>query len=476
MTRRSRPSLRTSITAWVTILAALGMVTVGIFTAVSAIGELRSIIDTALAKEVSEFRELAKRHPEDTAEDLLKRALAQAVPEKHQIFAAYTPDQTLAQFPDFDPLWQDERFHQLATAGDKPKLADFHSKQFGRIRYATIPIVTEQGTSDGHVFVVAFLLDRELHEWADVVYIYILTALPALLGVGGAAWLVSSRLLTPLRTLRTTAERISGSDISERIPITGVDEIAQLTHTVNSMLDRLEDALASQRNMLDDVGHELRTPITVMRGHLELVDATDPNDVEASRDVALAELDRMNLLVGDMITLAKSRRPDFLHRSVVHLPDLLTDVLERAQHISNDHHFDLSAPEDVWVHGDKMRLEQAMIALVDNAISLCPAGSTITLGTKRVGARAQLWVADQGPGVSEELRERIFERHVRAANSYDGTGLGLAIVKAIATAHGGVARVADGRPGRTVMMLEIPAAQAPLTEATEAEGNASFNR
>lgn len=476
MTRPTQPSLRTSITVWVTLLAALGLAAVGILTAVSGIGELRSIIDVALAKEVSEFRELAKRHPEDSADELLARALAQSVPENHQLFAAYTPEQTLAQTPTYDALLQDARFRALATSKTTPTLADFHSKQFGRVRYAIVPVLDEHGDNHGRAFVVGFLLDRELREWADVVYIYALTALAALLGVGGVAWLVSSRVLAPLRTLRETAERISGSDISERIPITGADELAQLTQTVNSMLDRLEDALASQRNMLDDVGHELRTPITVMRGHLELVDATDPKDVEASRDVALAELDRMSLLVGDMITLAKSRRPDFLHRSVVHVPDLLTDVLQRAQHISSCHHFDLQAAEDVWVDGDKLRLEQAMMALVDNAIALAPKGSTITLGTKRTGARAHLWVADEGPGVAEAMREKIFDRHVRGANSYDGTGLGLAIVQAIATAHGGQARVADNRVGHTVMLLEIPAAPAPLSEANRAEDHASFDR
>ena len=119
---------------------------------------------------------------------------------------------------------------------------------------------------------------------------------------GAVAWLLVGRMLLPIRRLRETAQAISESDVSARIDVTGRDEFADLTSTINQMLDRLENALTAQRQLLDDVGHELRTPVTIIRGHLELMDSHDVDDVEQSKDIALDELERMSLLINDLVT------------------------------------------------------------------------------------------------------------------------------------------------------------------------------
>src|SRR5699024_1575767 len=112
--------------------------------------------------------------------------------------------------------------------------------------------------------------------------------------------------------LRTTAARISDTDLTTRIPVAGNDDISVLATTFNNMLDRLAEAFASQRRLLDDAGHELRTPLTIIRGHLELMDPADAADAAETQELALHELDRMHRLADDLVLLAKSEAPDFI--------------------------------------------------------------------------------------------------------------------------------------------------------------------
>lgn len=455
-------SLRTSISLWVALLAAVGMIGIGLVAGIAGVAQLRDRIDQSLAREMSQFRELAKRHSEETVPSLVRRALEENVPEQHELFAGFLPRNTIAQVGVRDDLFQDPAFHDLVTGAQAPFYGSYHSPTEGEVRFASMPVngLDDQGEPITAYFVCAYMVGGEIAEMREVAWIYVLTALPALLGVTGVAWMVSSRVLSPLRQLRETANRISGSDVSERIVVGGNDELAQMAVTVNSMLDRLEDSLTAQRDMLDDVGHELRTPITAIRGHLELMDKRDPDDVDQVRTLALDELDRMNLLVTDMITLAKSRRPDFLHREMVNLVDIVTAVLERST-IIDTHMFAADELSEAWVNADRHRLIQAVQQLVHNATCVSPAHSPITLGCNRRGDTCYLWVSDHGPGVSEDLHEAIFDRHFRGTDAYEGTGLGLAIVAAIAAAHDGRARVRESSEQGTVMVIELPAAPVP---------------
>ena len=146
----------------------------------------------------------------------------------------------------------------------------------------------------------------------DTIRTYIVVALLSLLVITAFAAAQSGRLLAPLRTLRETADEITDTDLSRRLPETGNDDITALTRTFNRMLDRLEAAFVGQRQFLDDAGHELKTPLTVLRGHLELLDVGSPAEIAETRELLLDEIDRMSRLVGELILLAKSDRPDFV--------------------------------------------------------------------------------------------------------------------------------------------------------------------
>jgi len=271
-------------------------------------------------------------------------------------------------------------------------------------------------------------------------------------------WVVAGRLLAPLRLLGATARRISDSDLSDRIPTSGHDDLSELTRTVNAMLDRLETAFDSQRLLLDDAGHELRTPLTILRGHLELLDPDDPADTAATRGLALDEVDRMHRLVDDLVTLAKAERPDFVRLAPVDVGRLTDDVLDKARTLG-DRRWSIDERTPASALLDAQRITQALLQLAANAVKFSADGTTIAFGSALRDGRIRLWVRDEGHGVSPEDSARIFERFARgqAGRGVEGSGLGLPIVTAIAEAHGGTIHL-DSGPGRgSTFTLDLPA-------------------
>ena len=141
---------------------------------------------------------------------------------------------------------------------------------------------------------------------------------------------MAGRVLAPVRALTTTARRINESDLSQRIPVRGSDEISELTSTFNQMLDRLEMAFSSQRDFIRDAGHELRTPITIVRGHLEVM-GSDPEEQRETLDLVTDELDRMSRYVTDLLLLATAERIDFLHPEAIDIENITRRLFSNAQ-------------------------------------------------------------------------------------------------------------------------------------------------
>ena len=194
----------------------------------------------------------------------------------------------------------------------------------GTVRYLAVPIADGNGRRRG-VFVVAVNLGQERDEVVEAVQTAAGVSIGVLLIASALAWVIAGRVLAPLRTLRTTAQAITESDLTQRLDVHGDDEIAELGRTFNAMLDRLEAAFASQRAFVSDAGHELRTPITIVRGHLELL-GDDPLEREETVALVTDELDRMARFVEDLLLLAKAEQGDFLHVAPLDL-DVLTDEL-----------------------------------------------------------------------------------------------------------------------------------------------------
>lgn len=328
----------------------------------------------------------------------------------------------------------------------------------GRFDYLAVPVT---GSEDSAVFLVGVFHDVVAAEVDQTVRVTAWVALASLL-VGLAVTIgFARRLLTPIEELTDAAREITDSDLSRRLEVRGRDEVAQLATTFNAMLDRLQDAFRLQRQFIDDAGHELRTPITVVRGHVELLEGeADPAERRRTTELVLDELDRMHRIVEDLLTLAQAEQPDFIRLAPFDLDELTTSVRDKAEAISPAHHWQLDDVGVARVHGDAQRLTQALVQLCDNAAKYAPAGTTIGIGSRIDGGRVRLWVRDDGPGIACEDHERIFERFARGTDGprrSEGAGLGLSIVRAIARSHHGDVSVAS-LPGQgTAFTLCFPA-------------------
>ncbi|MCU0282702.1 MAG: HAMP domain-containing histidine kinase [Candidatus Nanopelagicales bacterium] len=328
----------------------------------------------------------------------------------------------------------------------------------GTARMAIVPVQLGEDASSSGSFVMAYAMQREVAELRQLARIYALVSLVTLLLVGLVGWQVSGRLLRPLRSLRETTQRITEADLSERIPVRGNDDLSELTRTVNDMLDRLEEAIATQRRFLDDAGHELRTPLTIVRGHLEVVDPDDPADVATTRALLLDEIDRIDRMVDDLILLSKAQRPDFLALQPIDLAGLTVNVLDKARMLG-DRRWVLDGVAVGVAQADPERLTQAMLELASNAVKFSAPGSTVGIGSALAPGDVRLWVRDEGPGIAPAEVDRIFGRFSRGGGSgaVDGSGLGLSIVETIATAHGGRVELESTPGAGSTFTIVLPA-------------------
>jgi signal transduction histidine kinase len=280
------------------------------------------------------------------------------------------------------------------------------------------------------------------------------------------AWAMARRVLEPVRALAATTRSITETDLTQRIAIHGADEVSQLAGNFNEMLDRLENAFRAQQQFVDDAGHELRTPITIVRGHLELLE-DDPQRRRDTIDLVTDELDRMSRIVNDLLVLARSRQPAFLELDLVEVAEVTEQVHAKAtalgergwevEHVAHGH-----------ILADRQRLTQAIMQLAQNAVDQTSSRDRIWIGSTMDEGEARFFVRDEGPGIAPEDQERIFERFTRANDvrppSPTGAGLGLAIVRAIAEAHHGRIELESTPGAGATFTIAIPISQPPAAD------------
>ena len=459
-------SVRVRMTTAVALLVALALAGAGLIVYAVELGRIDASVQREVEQELDEFGRLEEggidpetRRPFGSVDALLRTFLERNVPDDDELLVGWVGDRPEVWWPD-DPLVKDPAFLEAAEPLVAPGGTVRLDTPGGEVRITSQPV--RQGATTGALLVVAYL-DEDRDELRSTMRTYTIVALLSLFIITWVGWWQSGRLLSPLRVLRRTADEISGTDLSRRVPETGNDDITALTRTVNGMLDRLEAAFVGQRQFLDNAGHELRTPLTVLQGHLELLDASNPAEVAETRALLLDEVDRMSRLVSELILLAKSDRPDFLNLGEADPADLVTSVLAKARALG-DRRWLLDAETHATnghpVVVDEQRLTQALLQLTDNAVKHTTTGQEIAIGASLGDGALSLWVRDTGRGVKSEDRERIFERFGRAELSQgdEGFGLGLSIVAAIAQAHGGTAYV-DDPPGETGarFVIRLPA-------------------
>jgi signal transduction histidine kinase len=337
----------------------------------------------------------------------------------------------------------------------------------GEVHYVAVPV---SGREDSlGTFAVAIFTNDEREQVDDAVQVIAIVAGAVLLLGSIVAFSIVGRVLAPIRELRDAARSVSGTQMDRRIEVEGNDEVAELAHTFNGMLDRLAVAFASQREFIRDVSHELRTPVAVSRGHLELLAAGHISGEEERREaIALVtgELDRMSRFVDELLLLAKAESPNFLRLETVPLNELGNELLAKAN-ATADRPWRLDASSTRSIVADRQRLTQAVMNLVQNAIAHTEVSDEIGIGTAVEGGEAKIWVRDTGVGIPASEQRQIFGRFSRGSHSrgrYDGSGIGLAIVRAVAEAHGGRVRVTSRPGGGARFDIIVPVDQAEPDE------------
>jgi signal transduction histidine kinase len=278
-------------------------------------------------------------------------------------------------------------------------------------------------------------------------------------------WVLSGRALRPVGAITRTAREIQATDLSRRIRLQGPqDELRDLADTIDSMLDRLDDAFQAQRQLIDDASHELRSPLAIIRTNLD-ASLTVAGATTDERDRAVAVVDRattrMSHLVEDLLATAR--------RDAQAMADVDVDLTQVAQEAGEEFgsdrvRFRYDLGHDLRLIGDPDALRRAAGNLLSNAVRLAPEGSTVTIATGRAGGWLWLAVVDQGPGIAPEDLPRVFDRFWRGStpsavrNRERRTGLGLAIVRQIVESHGGQVAAYSTLGVGSTFVLWLPAA------------------
>jgi signal transduction histidine kinase len=424
-------------------------------------------VDDALVQEIEEFRKLADigKNPEtaqpfgDNVRAIFDVFLERNVPGEAEAFFAYADGELHDRR--YAPSLEERRLPPIEEYADTTitRRGEFELEDETRFRYVAVPVDDTRGNPRG-VFAVAIDLSKELDEVNEALQIAVGVNIGVLILASMLAWVIAGRVLQPLRLLRDTARNISESDLTRRIPVEGDDELADLARTFNEMLDRLEEAFASQKSFISDAGHELRTPITIIRGHLDVM-GDDPEERRETLDLVRDELDRMSRLVNDLLLLAKATRPDFLQPETVDLDDLTRELFAKASALAQ-RDWRLASVGTGRIVADRQRITQALMNLSQNAVTHTLNGDAVELGSELRNGRVRFWVKDTGPGVPKHEQARIFERFVRLdrAPAGEGAGLGLAITRAVAEAHGGRVEL-DSRPGEGARFTVIIPTEPP---------------
>ena len=382
----------------------------------------------------------------------------------------------LALNPSTDSYWTIVRFEdgpQLAAANGPPELEPLYRDDrlppgrlnvretivtdAGEVRTSRVPILLD-GEQAATLQIVSPLepVRAEALETAGLVAASAGVAL-----VLGGILLTASlwRSLTPLGALAAAARSTELRSLKARVEEpTTEDEVGLLAREFNTMLGRLEDASDAQREFMASIGHELRTPITIARGHLELLETMNRGDAPALAETVTIlrdELARMSRLVEDLMAIARADMEDFVRPRDVELVQFFEELELRLAGTPARSDVRIDPPPPVTLHADPDRLAQAVLNLVSNAYLHTPEGTVVRIRARTEQDRVVIAVHDNGQGIPESIQHEAFSPFVRAGEASSSTGLGLSVVRAVVDAHAGEIELDTG-PRGTRIELQLP--------------------
>jgi heavy metal sensor kinase len=288
----------------------------------------------------------------------------------------------------------------------------------------------------------------------------------ALANWGGS--LVIKWALAPVKVITASADEITSLHLHKRLPVveTG-DEIASLSKTLNQMICRLDESFQSINRFTADASHELRTPLTIIRGELEtlLLDESLSENVRETIYSLVEETENLAKIVQCLLSLSRFDSGSAqMERVRLNLADFVSTITDQMVPLADEKNVMLTSQANgrVEVEGDRVRLRQVVVNLLDNAIKYTPEGGRVTVGVNISDRQAQLEISDTGPGIPESDLPHVFDRFFRAdrirLGTIEGTGLGLSIVQSICTAHGGLAKVENRANGGCRFTVKLPLA------------------
>lgn len=287
--------------------------------------------------------------------------------------------------------------------------------------------------------------------------------LALVLAAGGGLWL-GRHGLRPLTSMGAEAQAITATTLETRLTVPAAAELEQLAVSFNTVLDRLGSALSTQRRFMADASHELRTPISIMRTAADVTLSRAARDEGEYREALAAvsqQASRLTRLVDDMLVLARADGGGYpVVLASVNLAALVSECVGEQRPRADDKGITVrTSLEPVMLKGDEALLRRMLSNLLGNALKYTPRGGSIDVSLEREEGEVVLRVADTGPGIPAEDRERVFERFVRLdpARGAGGAGLGLAIARWVAEAHSGRVRIVSSGSGGSVFAVSLPA-------------------
>jgi signal transduction histidine kinase len=341
--------------------------------------------------------------------------------------------------------------HDLPQVEDEAAGEEEEGDSSERLRVLTI------AWPDGKLLSVGEDLGRMPEVRRQFLRTFLLTSGAALMIALGLVLTFASRLLGRIEVIARTADAVSGEDMGARVPMRGAgrgDDIDRLASSVNQMLDRIAGLLASIRQVSDDVAHDLRTPLAHLKQRIETA-LNGPPDMDAYRAALEGASDKIDEVLATFEALlaiarleAGSQGPHFLPMDLSQVAEAVVEAF-RPSAEDGGREILLSAHHPLPIRGERALITQMLANLVENALIHTPRGSTVEVRAERLGATARLVVEDDGPGVGDEERARIFERFFRVDRSRTtpGSGLGLSLAAAVAAAHGATIKAEDAVPG-----------------------------
>ena len=459
-------SVRVRLTLWYVLV--FGVLLTGFSLSVYFVlsNEVYARLDRSLSKDAATTASLFQAETGETDGDAVSGASEVLVElRRPDIYVAICDDERLlaSDYPDGERPVMSVDLLSLAQAADRAVFKTVPGFGGEGARQALLAVKTED---HNYYVVIAEPLHPYIEQLESIARIFCLAVPAALIVAGLGGYLVARKSLAPVAAMSGQAERMSAKDLKQRLEVRNRnDELGRLAAVLNGLLSRLDRSFESMRSFTADAAHELRTPLSIIRGEADVALSQDRDPTEYKEALAIIQDEgrRLSRLVDDMLALARAdagQQP--LEIKGLYLNDLAEECCRSAQVLALQRGLSLSRQpsSDIPFRGDEDLLRRMMLNLLDNAIKYTPAGGVVSLAVVEGELSIQIVVTDSGIGIPPEAAPRIFERFYRVGKARSrvdgGSGLGLSIAKWVAEAHNGTINYTS-RPGEgSTFIVDLP--------------------